>query len=90
MDRFDPALFNSADAEIFVRCLFKTNKTAEDIPPEYFPFYRGPLVSPEDAADIQNYIIDLYRFYKEKETADWTVPLLDFLKNLPSNDKKQK
>jgi len=86
MSRFDPALFNNTDAEIFVSGLFRTDK---DIPAEYLPFYKGPLVHSGDATGLREYIIGLFRFFQEKESTDWTVPLLDFLKTLPIDIRKK-
>jgi len=79
MNQFDPALFSGDDAEVFVYGLFGT----KDIPDEYAPFYTGQLVDPKDTAWLREHIISLYRFFMETKTADWTVPLLEFLKTLP-------
>ena len=84
MNRFDPALFTNDDAETFIQGLFRTGE-AEDISCEYLPFYAEPrftnikLVLPNDAAGLRKHIVDLYRIFCEKENADWTVPLLEFL-----------
>ena len=83
MSRFDPALFNIDDAESFICNLFKGDESA--VPPEYLPHYKIPLVHPENAVKLRNHMSDLYRFFLEKESNDWTLPLLDFLKTLPSD-----
>jgi hypothetical protein len=84
MNRLDPERFSPRDAEDFVYGLFRTEE-AQDIPPEYAPFYTEPLVQSADIAWLREHIISLYRFFQESGGADWTVPILDYLKHLPHN-----
>ena len=69
MTRFDPALFPPDEAERFTADLFRSEK----------------IPGQEDAEEIRRHILLLYRrFVTQGETAaHWTVPLLDFLKELP-------
>jgi hypothetical protein len=83
MQRFDPSLFTTADAETFVYSLFGMEK-AGGIPEEYAPFYKGPFIKQEDIAWIREHIMGLYRFFLETQSEDWTAPILDFLKSLPT------
>jgi len=70
MTRFEPRLFPPEEAVRFAAELFKGEK----------------LPASADAEEIRQHIINLYRrFLAEGETAkDWTQPLLDFLRELPS------
>jgi hypothetical protein len=81
MRHFNPILFSAGDAEGFVNRLFAGG--AADVPPEYAPFYIGPLVKPEDVPRLREQIISLYRSFVEADAADWPAPLLDFLVSLP-------
>jgi len=83
MRHFNPVLFSADDAEAFVNGLFAIR--AADIPPEYAPFYTGPMIKTEDAPRIREQILSLYRSFTEANAADWTSPLLDFLATLPAN-----
>ena len=69
MTRFEGGLFPPCEAERFTADLFMR----EDVPGK------------EDAEEIRQYILALYRrFVAEGEkAAHWTAPLLDFLKELP-------
>jgi len=82
MRRFNPALFSADDAEAFVNRLFTGG--AADIPPEYAPFYTGPLVHTEDAPRLREQIMSLYQSFVKTDASDWTTPLLDFLISLPA------
>jgi len=66
MSRFDPRLFPPAEAERFASDLFS----------------EGNSLTKEDANEIREYIIALYRrFLAEGEKCDdWKKPLLDFLR----------
>ena len=75
---FDPALFETADAETFVNSLF----SAKDIPPEYAPYYTEPLADPKDIADLRKQILCLYKSFLEKQNGHWTSPIMDFLKTM--------
>ena len=88
MNRFDPAFFGPKEAEKFVRCLF-TVKEPKDIPPEYAPFYSGPLVNPDHAAPLREHIVSLFRLFLERNSADWTAPILEFLKKHPLSGRKK-
>ena len=88
MNRLHPDLFSAADAECFVCSLFKTRKP-DEIPPEYAMFYSDPFVAPEDTAKLQEYIICLFRFFRDKESSDWTAPLLEYLETLPLAELSQ-
>jgi hypothetical protein len=84
MNCLDPEQFSLSDAEDFVYGLFRTEE-ARDIPPEYAPFYTEPLIRTGDIAWLREHIISLYRFFRESGGADWTAPILDYLKHLPHN-----
>jgi len=70
MTSYDPLLFPPAEAERFLSDLFRGEKTPNQA----------------DAEEIRRHILALYRrFLTEGEAAaDWTIPLLDFLKELPA------
>jgi hypothetical protein len=75
MTRFDGAAFPPEEAERFVAGLFTEDRAA-------------PRIDPEAAGRLREYILGLYRkFYREGQgAADWTGPLLDFLRPLRIED----
>ncbi|MCL1928887.1 MAG: hypothetical protein FWG07_08875 [Treponema sp.] len=85
MCRFDPELFSSADAEHIVYSLFDTGGSG-DIPPEYVRYYCEPFVDPQDIIKIREQILTLYRHFTETNSADWTIPILEYLKTMPLNN----
>ena len=82
MNCFNSQLFTIADAEKFMYSLFK-DKTINDIPKEYVPYYSEPFVCPDDIVLLRDFILNLYRHFTEKNNDDWTVPIFEFLKTFP-------
>ncbi|MCL1815819.1 MAG: hypothetical protein FWG27_08395 [Treponema sp.] len=87
MRHFDSSLFSAADAEVFVQGLFSTEE-AEDIPGEYAPYYKGPLIQAKDMECLRKHIMELYGFFMNSDNNDWTAPILNFFKTLPQKPKK--
>ena len=83
---FDPKLFSANDAENFITSLFGA-KEPGDIPAEYAPYYTKPLVNTEDSLKLHEYITSLFRHFMETRNIDWTVPILEYLKTLPQNNR---
>jgi len=76
MARFDPRLFPPEEAERFLSSLFSRPHT-------------DGKVKKEDGEEIRKHILSLYRrFLSQGEAAgngdDWTLPLLQFLKESPA------
>ncbi|MDR0447271.1 MAG: hypothetical protein LBH07_01235 [Treponema sp.] len=80
--RYDPSLFSVEDAEAFINDLF-AQKEAKDIPPEYAPFYTYPFIAQEDIPLLREHIRGLFRSFLDAKSADWTIPVLEYLQNLP-------
>ena len=83
MSRFDPSLFGDAEAETFVNSLFAAGG-AEDVPAEYAPYYKGPLIQPPEIPALREYILTLYRTFAGQRDPRWAEPLLEFLKAQPA------
>ena len=68
MTRWDSRLFPPDEAENFLDGLFRKEKAP----------------GAEDAKEIRDYIISLYRRFLAEGDSDWKKPILRFLKELPS------